>query len=73
MLRGNLFQLYIFIKASRTTCFMHHLLVQFSTIRSGGHRGFSKVLWGLKSKREGEYPALTFTYHSFDGEQGTSL
>ncbi|CAN6454730.1 unnamed protein product [Victoria cruziana] len=36
----------------------------------GGHRGFSKVLWGLKSKREGEYPALTFTYHSFDGEQG---
>ncbi|XP_031488958.1 uncharacterized protein LOC116256686 [Nymphaea colorata] len=50
----------------------HYKLVpnEGNNMLHGGHRGFSRVVWSLKSKREGEYPALTFSYHSFDGEQG---
>ncbi|KAG9451228.1 hypothetical protein H6P81_011193 [Aristolochia fimbriata] len=37
----------------------------------GGHRGFSKVIWTASEHRTGgDYPSITFTYHSFDGEQG---
>ncbi|KAI3726087.1 hypothetical protein L1987_65884 [Smallanthus sonchifolius] len=37
----------------------------------GGHRGFSDVVWKvLKHKKDGENPRITFTYHSFDGEEG---
>ncbi|XP_058096578.1 uncharacterized protein LOC131242150 [Magnolia sinica] len=36
----------------------------------GGHRGFSKVIWTVKRHSHGEFPFITFTYHSFDGEQG---
>ncbi|KAL4197728.1 hypothetical protein AMTRI_Chr04g189730 [Amborella trichopoda] len=36
----------------------------------GGHRGFSKVFWTMKEKQDGEFPYITLTYHSFDGEQG---
>ncbi|ONK65236.1 uncharacterized protein A4U43_C07F35070 [Asparagus officinalis] len=36
----------------------------------GGHRGFSKVIWTVKEKVDGEYPYITLCLHSFDGEQG---
>ncbi|XP_077213604.1 uncharacterized protein LOC143848537 [Tasmannia lanceolata] len=36
----------------------------------GGHRGFSKVIWTVKDHKAGDFPHITFTYHSFDGEQG---
>ncbi|CAI8591794.1 unnamed protein product [Vicia faba] len=37
----------------------------------GGSRGFSDVIWKVKRyQREGPSPIVTFTYHSFDGEQG---
>lgn len=37
----------------------------------GGLRGFSDVIWKVKRyQREGPSPIVTFTYHSFDGEQG---
>nr|CAD1825209.1 unnamed protein product [Ananas comosus var. bracteatus] len=36
----------------------------------GGHRGFSKVIWTVKEKMDGDYPYITLYYHSFDGEQG---
>ncbi|XP_058084217.1 uncharacterized protein LOC131231885 [Magnolia sinica] len=36
----------------------------------GGHRGFSKVIWTVKDQKHGKFPYITFTYHSFDGEQG---
>ncbi|KAJ0975230.1 hypothetical protein J5N97_017195 [Dioscorea zingiberensis] len=36
----------------------------------GGHRGFSHVIWTVKEKKDGEFPYITFYYHSFDGEQG---
>ncbi|XP_020085816.1 aldose 1-epimerase-like [Ananas comosus] len=36
----------------------------------GGHRGFSKVIWTVKEKVDGDYPYITLYYHSFDGEQG---
>ncbi|CAL0307211.1 unnamed protein product [Lupinus luteus] len=34
----------------------------------GGTRGFSDVLWNVKSHKKHSH--VTFTYHSFDGEQG---
>ncbi|KAF8390231.1 hypothetical protein HHK36_024756 [Tetracentron sinense] len=37
----------------------------------GGLRGFSDVVWKVKKhKEEGHSPYITFTYRSFDGEQG---
>ncbi|XP_071709985.1 uncharacterized protein [Rutidosis leptorrhynchoides] len=37
----------------------------------GGHRGFSHVVWEvLNYKNNDESPTITFTYHSFDGEEG---
>ncbi|XP_043717921.1 galactose mutarotase-like [Telopea speciosissima] len=37
----------------------------------GGRRGFGDVIWTVKKyKPEGHNPHITFTYHSFDGEQG---
>ncbi|KAI4353099.1 hypothetical protein L6164_002073 [Bauhinia variegata] len=37
----------------------------------GGIIGFSDVLWKVKKyRREGPNPSITFTYHSFDGEEG---
>ena len=39
--------------------------------RSGGHRGFSKVIWTVKEYvPDCDSPYITFYYHSFDGEQG---
>uniref|UniRef100_A0A6V7QW10 Aldose 1-epimerase n=1 Tax=Ananas comosus var. bracteatus TaxID=296719 RepID=A0A6V7QW10_ANACO len=37
---------------------------------SGGHRGFNQVIWDVRERVEGEFPYITFHYHSFDGEQG---
>lgn len=37
----------------------------------GGDRGFSKVIWTVKEKGGGDFPYITFYYHSFDGEEGT--
>ncbi|KAK7301984.1 hypothetical protein RJT34_12861 [Clitoria ternatea] len=38
---------------------------------SCGSRGFSDVLWKVKSyRREGPNPSITFSYHSSDGEEG---
>ncbi|XP_072980637.1 uncharacterized protein [Typha angustifolia] len=36
----------------------------------GGHRGFSRVIWDVKEKVDGEFPYITMHYNSFDGEQG---
>lgn len=37
----------------------------------GGSRGFSDVIWKVKRyQKEGPSPSVTFTYHSFDGEEG---
>lgn len=37
----------------------------------GGKVGFDKVLWSLEDVRsDGKSPSATFSYHSFDGEQG---
>ncbi|KAJ4960620.1 hypothetical protein NE237_020530 [Protea cynaroides] len=37
----------------------------------GGHRGFGDVIWTVKKyKPDHRNPYITFTYHSFDGEQG---
>ncbi|KAH7652616.1 aldose 1-epimerase protein [Dioscorea alata] len=36
----------------------------------GGHRGFSHVIWTVHEISNGEFPYITFYYHSFDGEQG---
>nr|XP_043614894.1 galactose mutarotase-like [Erigeron canadensis] len=37
----------------------------------GGHRGFSDVVWKVTEyTKDGESPRITFTYHSFDGEEG---
>ncbi|XP_020105087.1 aldose 1-epimerase-like [Ananas comosus] len=36
----------------------------------GGHRGFNQVIWDVRERVEGEFPYITFHYHSFDGEQG---
>ncbi|MED6158339.1 hypothetical protein PIB30_031861 [Stylosanthes scabra] len=37
----------------------------------GGSRGFSDVLWKVGSyQRDAKNPSITFTYSSFDGEQG---
>ncbi|XP_042423335.1 galactose mutarotase-like [Zingiber officinale] len=36
----------------------------------GGHRGFSRVIWTVKEKVDGEFPYITFYYRSFDGEEG---
>ncbi|XP_068642887.1 uncharacterized protein [Aristolochia californica] len=36
----------------------------------GGHRGFSKVIWTASNQKGGDIPSITFTYNSFDGEQG---
>jgi hypothetical protein len=38
---------------------------------TGGHRGFSKVIWTVKEHVSGgDTPHITLYYHSFDGEQG---
>ncbi|XP_008811569.3 galactose mutarotase-like [Phoenix dactylifera] len=36
----------------------------------GGHRGFNQVIWTVRERVDGEFPYITFYYHSFDGEQG---
>ncbi|XLT57124.1 hypothetical protein HN873_049728 [Arachis hypogaea] len=37
----------------------------------GGTRGFNDVLWKVESyKRNAKNPSITFSYHSFDGEEG---
>ncbi|KAJ1386876.1 Glycoside hydrolase-type carbohydrate-binding [Sesbania bispinosa] len=37
----------------------------------GGPRGFSDVLWKVERYiKEGDMPRITFSYHSFDGEEG---
>ncbi|PSS33706.1 Aldose 1-epimerase [Actinidia chinensis var. chinensis] len=37
----------------------------------GGTRGFSDVIWKVKKyHNEGHSPYITFSYHSFDGEEG---
>uniref|UniRef100_A0A6V7QVW7 Aldose 1-epimerase n=1 Tax=Ananas comosus var. bracteatus TaxID=296719 RepID=A0A6V7QVW7_ANACO len=38
----------------------------------GGHRGFNQVIWDVRERVEGEFPYITFHYHSFVGEQGFS-
>ncbi|KAK4272014.1 hypothetical protein QN277_020623 [Acacia crassicarpa] len=44
--------------------------VKNSTIH-GGARGFADVIWNVERyQREGNRPTITFSYHSFDGEQG---
>ncbi|KAL5992175.1 hypothetical protein ACLOJK_013090 [Asimina triloba] len=37
---------------------------------AGGRIGFSSVIWTVKDQKRGNYPSITFTYRSFDGEQG---
>ncbi|KAG6531590.1 hypothetical protein ZIOFF_005405 [Zingiber officinale] len=37
---------------------------------SGGHRGFSRVIWTVKKIVRGEFPSITLYYRSFNGEQG---
>lgn len=40
---------------------------------SGGHRGFSQVVWTVKEfVGGGDSPYITLYYHSFDGEQGNT-
>lgn len=40
----------------------------------GGSRGFSDVLWKVERyQKEGPSPRITFSYHSFDGEEGQPL
>lgn len=38
---------------------------------SGGFKGFSDVVWTVKSHKEDDH--ITFTYDSHDNEQGNSL
>jgi hypothetical protein len=37
---------------------------------AGGHVGFDKVLWEARKVTDSNGPAVQFTYHSHDGEQG---
>ncbi|KAG0479246.1 hypothetical protein HPP92_010104 [Vanilla planifolia] len=36
----------------------------------GGNKGFNKVLWEVVERKGGENQAITFEYHSKDGEEG---
>lgn len=36
----------------------------------GGNKGFNKVLWEVIEHKDEEIPAITFKYHSKDGEEG---
>ncbi|XP_047084458.1 galactose mutarotase-like [Lolium rigidum] len=36
----------------------------------GGHRGFNQVFWSVRERVTGEFPYITFSYRSYDGEQG---
>ncbi|CAN6319808.1 unnamed protein product [Urochloa humidicola] len=36
----------------------------------GGHRGFNQVFWTVRERVTGEFPYITFSYRSYDGEQG---
>ncbi|PAN49413.1 hypothetical protein PAHAL_9G447700 [Panicum hallii] len=36
----------------------------------GGHRGFNQVFWSVRERVTGEFPHITFSYRSYDGEQG---
>jgi aldose 1-epimerase len=36
----------------------------------GGHRGFNQVFWSVRERVTGEFPHITFSYHSYDDEQG---
>lgn len=38
---------------------------------SGGFKGFSDVVWTVKSHKEDDH--VTFTYDSYDHEQGTYI
>ncbi|KAL5224963.1 hypothetical protein ABZP36_011602 [Zizania latifolia] len=38
--------------------------------RKGGLKGFDKVVWDVVERKDGEYPSVTFQYHSKDGEEG---
>lgn len=51
--------------------FVRDFVLKFCLFRprmSGGSRGFSKVVWGVSSYDTESH--VTFTYHSFDGEEG---
>lgn len=39
----------------------------------GGNKGFDKVLWKVVEHNKGEKPAITFEYHSRDGEEGNAV
>ncbi|KAJ1296920.1 hypothetical protein BS78_01G338800 [Paspalum vaginatum] len=36
----------------------------------GGHRGFNQVFWAVHERVTGDFPHITFSYRSYDGEQG---
>lgn len=36
----------------------------------GGHRGFNQVFWSVRERVTGAFPYITFSYTSYDGEQG---
>ncbi|CAN6300725.1 unnamed protein product [Urochloa humidicola] len=36
----------------------------------GGHRGFNQVFWTVHERVTGDFPHITFSYRSYDGEQG---
>ena len=36
----------------------------------GGHRGFNQVFWSVRERVTGDFPYITFSYRSYDGEQG---
>lgn len=44
-----------------------HLLIHCLIYFSGGPKGFSEVIWGVGSHDDNH---VTFTYNSFDGEEG---
>lgn len=42
-------------------------LSYFHGFQSGGYRGFGDVIWNVESHKE---DSVTFSYHSYDGEEG---
>jgi aldose 1-epimerase len=66
--RGFSFFLFPLLQEAMLGAVIGHL---FSRCCSGGHRGFSKVVWTVKEHvGGGSSPFITLYYHSFDGEQG---
>jgi hypothetical protein len=43
-------------------------IITYICLISGGPRGYSDVVWTVKSYRPDSH--ITFTYHSSDGEEG---